>query len=89
MHLDCTSLGCETHAHVHIADNDPLPSVAIGDAAMVAEGNVGTKTATFTLTLSEPSGRPVTVSYATSDEPALAKIFSKRAGRWSSRRARQ
>jgi hypothetical protein len=52
-----------------IIDNDPLPGVSVGDV-MVTEGNAGTVTATFTVTLSAPSGQSVTVNYATADGTA-------------------
>jgi Calx-beta domain len=54
-----------------ITDDDPLPAIAIGDAT-VAEGNSGTVNATFALSLDAPSGRPVTVAYATEDGTAIA-----------------
>src|SRR5262245_60175470 len=54
-----------------ITDDDPVPSVSIGDAT-VTEGNSGTVTATFTATLDAPSGRAVTVDYATADGTATA-----------------
>jgi len=56
---------------VTIAENDPLPSITINDIS-VPEGNSGTKTATFTLTLSGTSSRNVTVAYATADGTATA-----------------
>jgi hypothetical protein len=49
----------------------PLPSLNIGDAT-VTEGNSGTRSATFTVTLSAASGQPVTVAYATADGTAAA-----------------
>jgi hypothetical protein len=39
---------------------------------VVAEGNGGTKTVTFVLTLSAPSGQNVTVNYSTADGTASA-----------------
>ncbi|MFN8062863.1 MAG: Calx-beta domain-containing protein [Vicinamibacterales bacterium] len=54
-----------------ITDDDPTPTVAIGDAT-VTEGNVASVTAAFTVTLSAASGRPVTVSYATVNGTATA-----------------
>ncbi len=47
-----------------ILDDDPLPSLTIGDAAL-AEGDAGTRLATLTVTLSAPSGRAASVSFAT------------------------
>ena len=46
-------------------------SLAIDDVA-VTEGNSGTTAATFTVTLSAPSGDAVTVDYATADGTADA-----------------
>ena len=54
-----------------ITDDDPVPTVSIGNST-VTEGNTGTVTATFTATLNAPSGRTVTVDYATSDGTATA-----------------
>ena len=50
---------------VTITDNDPAPTVSIGDAT-ATEGDV----ATFTVTLSTASGRPVTVDFATAEGSA-------------------
>lgn len=54
-----------------ILDDDPMPSVSISDAVVV-EGNSGTTNAVFLVALSAPSGRPVTVSWATSNGTARA-----------------
>ena len=54
-----------------IKDNDPLPSLTISDVA-VGEGNSGTTNAVFTVTLSEVSGRRVTVNYQTTNGTATA-----------------
>jgi hypothetical protein len=54
-----------------ILDDDPPPAVAIDDAA-VLEGDAGTTPAGFTLSLSAPSGRSVSVGYATADGTASA-----------------
>jgi hypothetical protein len=54
-----------------ITDDDPLPTVSIGNVT-VPEGDSGTVAATFTLSLSAPSGRQVTVDYATADGTAHA-----------------
>src|SRR3989344_1061870 len=51
-----------------IADPTPLPSVSI-DGVRV---NEGAGAATFTITLSEPSSQPVTISYVTQAAPAFA-----------------
>jgi hypothetical protein len=47
------------------------PSVSINDVT-VTEGNTGSVSATFTLTLSAAYGQPVTVHYATADGSATA-----------------
>ena len=49
----------------------PPPALRIGDHS-VTEGNTGTASATFTVTLSAPSTQPVTVVYATADGSATA-----------------
>jgi uncharacterized protein YhjY with autotransporter beta-barrel domain len=48
-----------------------LPSLTIGDA-VVTEGDSGTTTATFAVSLSGPNSSPVTVSFATADGTASA-----------------
>jgi hypothetical protein len=52
-----------------ITDNDPLPSFSINDVAM-NEGDSGTTSFVFTVTLSAPSGFTTTVDYATADGTA-------------------
>ena len=53
--------------------NDDGPRVLISDASPRAgEGNSGMTAYTFAVTLSQPSGLPVTVQYATADGTALA-----------------
>ncbi|MFA5911139.1 MAG: Calx-beta domain-containing protein [Vicinamibacterales bacterium] len=47
------------------------PSLAIADAT-IAEGQSGTSTAAFTITLSAPSSQPVSVAYATANGTASA-----------------
>jgi hypothetical protein len=47
------------------------PALSIGDAS-VAEGNAGTTTANFTVTLSAPATSTVTVNYATANGTATA-----------------
>jgi len=54
-----------------ILDDDPPPSLWI-DSVGVAEGEEGTSVATFTLSLSAPSGRVVGVTAATADGTATA-----------------
>ena len=55
-----------------ITDNDPLPTLAIDNVTVAAEGNSGTVNATFTVALNTPSGRAVSVNYATADSSASA-----------------
>jgi hypothetical protein len=47
--------------------DDDLAKVSIAGNPQVVEGDVGTKTATFTVTLSTPTAFTVTVDYATKD----------------------
>jgi large repetitive protein len=55
-----------------INDNDPLPSISIGDVT-ITEGTASTPaTANFTVTLSAASGQTVTVGYNTSNGTATA-----------------
>jgi Calx-beta domain len=53
-----------------IRDDDPTPSLAIDDLSL-PEGNTGTTNAVLTVTLSAPSGRNVTVHYATANSTAV------------------
>ncbi len=53
-----------------ITDDDPAPSLSIGDASL-AEGNAGTTTATFTVSLSGPSGKTITADWSTLDGSAV------------------
>lgn len=53
------------------AEAADLPTLSIADIALF-EGNSGTWSAVFTLTLSSPSGDPVSFSYATRDGAATA-----------------
>lgn len=52
-----------------ILDDDDPPGVSVGDAT-VGEGDAGTASLTFTVSLDRPSGRTVTVDYATKDGSA-------------------
>jgi hypothetical protein len=51
----------------------PPPSIAIGDVT-IAEGNSGTRAASFLVTLSRPSDRPVTVTFATASGGATSGV---------------
>src|SRR5262245_1589440 len=54
-----------------IGDDDASPGIAIGDVSVV-EGDAGTSDATFELTLDAPSGRTVSVDFATANGTATA-----------------
>jgi hypothetical protein len=54
-----------------ITEDDPPPALSIGGAP-IAEGDGGTVDATFTVSLSSPSGRTVSVDYSTADGLATA-----------------
>ena len=54
-----------------IVDDDSEPTLSI-DGVSVFEGDAGTTTASFDVSLSEPSSRTVTVDYATADGTAAA-----------------
>ena len=54
-----------------ITDDDAAPSLSIDDVS-VTEGNAGTTTATFTVTLSAASGQAVTFDWATAAGSATA-----------------
>lgn len=51
--------------------DDDTSAVSIADAAVV-EGDSGTAAATFTLNLSTPNSRPITVQFATANTTAIA-----------------
>jgi uncharacterized delta-60 repeat protein len=65
------SLGTPTSAAITIQDDDPPPSISIGDAVAL-EGNSGSSTISFPVTLSSPSGKQVSFSYASTDGTASA-----------------
>ncbi|HEY8060417.1 MAG TPA: Calx-beta domain-containing protein, partial [Acidimicrobiales bacterium] len=54
-----------------IVDNDLPPTISVGNAT-VTEGNAGSTNAAFNVTLSGPSGFPVSVSCSTADGTAVA-----------------
>ncbi len=56
-----------------VVDNDPAPGLSVDDVVVV-EGNSGSKTASFSVTLSAPSGKTVLVNYATDNGTALAGV---------------
>ena len=63
-----------------IIDDDPPPSLSVGNVAPVAEGAAGAK-ASFVVRLSAVSGRQVSVNYVTADAGATAgSDYSARSG---------
>lgn len=62
-----------------ILDDDALPSLTISDAAVV-EGTGGTHSLNFTVSLSAPSGRTVTVNYATANGTATGSDYTTKTG---------
>jgi CSLREA domain-containing protein len=66
------TFGSPAVATLTIADNnDPLPTLSINDIA-TPEGDTGTSSAQFTITLSPSSGFPVTVLHSTSPGTATS-----------------
>ena len=63
------TLGALTAAVLTIQDDDTTPGLSISDAA-VAEGDVGTTTLTFIVTLSPPNPGPVTVPFSLGNQTA-------------------
>jgi glucose/arabinose dehydrogenase len=63
-----------------ITDDDPTPVIGVGDA-IVTEGNAGTATATFPVTLAAPSGRTVTLDWMTMPASATAADYVAASGR--------
>ena len=58
-------------AEATIIDEDPFPSLSVGDATVV-EGNASSAPASFNVTLGAPSAKPITVGYVTSNGSASA-----------------
>ena len=56
-----------------ITDDDPPPTLSVNDVS-VTEGNAGTTTATFTVSLSATSGNAVTFDWATAPGTAAAGV---------------
>ncbi len=61
----------EQQQTITITDDDDLPALSIADSS-VTEGDSGSSTMTFTVSLAPASGRAVSVNYATSDGTAEA-----------------
>ena len=59
-------------ATVTITDDDELPAVSLGAPDITYEGNSGTRTVNFPVTLTNGSSQAVTVRYATADGTALS-----------------
>jgi hypothetical protein len=63
-----------------IQDNDPLPALAINNVTMT-ETDGAPQTMQFTVSLSAPSGKTITVNYATLDQTAVAgRDYSAKSG---------
>ena len=60
-----------TVATCTVQNDDPLPNVTVQDVN-VTEGDAGTAAAVFTISISPPSGRAVTVDYRTLDQTATS-----------------
>ena len=69
-------LGARVTAQVTINDDDPTPTISVGDVT-VAEGGA----ATLTVTLNRASGRAVSVAYAARAGTATAADFTATSGR--------
>jgi hypothetical protein len=65
------TLGGQTNITVNLQDNDPLPGLSVSNYS-IAEGNDGLKTISVNLMLLAPSGRTVSVNYATRNGTATA-----------------
>ena len=63
------TLGAQQSALVTINENDPLPSLSVGDVT-VAEPSSGITYAVFPVTLSGPSAQTVAANYSTADGTA-------------------
>jgi large repetitive protein len=61
----------QAQAVATIIDNDPAPTLSITSQS-ITEGNSGTQTMTFTVTLSGASEKPITVNYGTNNGTATA-----------------
>ena len=65
------TIGAQATAVDTIVDDDPAPALSIDNVSM-AEGNSGTQNFVFTVSLDAPSGKTVSVAYATADNTATA-----------------
>ncbi len=62
-----------TQAQGTIVDNDPPPAISINDIS-VQEGDTGLPDATFTLSLSAPSGQSISVRAQTANGSAILRV---------------
>ena len=62
-----------------ILDNDPLPGISISDAS-IAEGDAGTAILTYTVSLSAPSSKAISVNYASADGSADGSDYTAASG---------
>ena len=62
-----------TSSTITIADDDSPPEIVIADLSII-EGDIGTKTAFVTVSLSNPSSFPIAVDYTTEDNTAEAGL---------------
>jgi hypothetical protein len=69
----------DAQAVATITDDDAPPTLSVNDVTL-AEGNEGTSNATFTVSLSAPSGQEVTVNWATANGTAVAPADYETAG---------
>ena len=61
---NAATLGAQSTSQITIGDNDPGPTISIGDRTL-AEGNGGTTNFQFTISIAAESSLPVEVDYAT------------------------
>ena len=61
------TLGTMSSATGTIKDDDPVPNMSIGTPSALDEGDSGTKTMTFAVSLNTVSNKTVTVEYATEE----------------------
>ena len=69
----------DSSATATIADDDPLPSVSIGDVTY-GEGNSGSRVVEMTVSLSSVSGRDVSLNWASADGTATTADGDYQAG---------
>lgn len=65
------ALGNPSTAVLTIEDRDNQPTISIADASVI-EGDTGTKTISFAVSLTQPSKLTVSVDFATADDTAMA-----------------